>query len=335
MPSLVSVLTPCYNGANYVDRLLTSVLSQDYPSVEMIVIDDGSTDRSREVVERRIPDFEAKGYTLRCLSQPNQGQSVAIDHALKLAKGCYLVWPDMDDFYADDSAISKMAAALDESDDSVGMVRGLPVYLDEKQLKPLYKLSYAEDGRSDLFEDCLYAQNGYWFAAGCYMAKMSVLDECIPNRDIYTSKNAGQNWQLMLPLLYGRTCITIREHLYYILVRAASHSRGQYKSFEQIRDKFSAYENTIIATLSRMSNLPEAEKQSYITSIRKKYLIEQLHNCFDFGRRKEAADIIQRLKREHRYDPFSMKVDYWCCPVPGYYRGRRLAARVLGKLGLK
>lgn len=47
---LVSILTPCYNGARVIHRLLDSVLQQDYPYVEMIIVDDGSIDDSKNII---------------------------------------------------------------------------------------------------------------------------------------------------------------------------------------------------------------------------------------------------------------------------------------------
>ena len=48
--NLVTILTPCYNGAKVIHRLLDSVLVQDYPHIEMIVVDDGSTDNSLSLI---------------------------------------------------------------------------------------------------------------------------------------------------------------------------------------------------------------------------------------------------------------------------------------------
>ena len=334
MPPLVSILTPCYNGAGYIDRLLSSVLAQDYPNVEMIVIDDGSTDNSRAIIERRIPEFENRGYALSCISQPNGGQSVAIDNGLKIIQGRYLAWPDMDDFYADRSTLSRMVEVLERSDDTVSMVRGLPQFLNEHTLAVRSRQRWRErkSGRTNLFEDCLYACHGYWYPPVCYMAKVTAIDECIPERKIYTAKNAGQNWQMMLPLLYRHECITLPTYLSNVLVRQASHSRGQYKTFEQIQDKLDAYENTIIATLSGMSCLPEDKRSHYQKSIRRKYLFERLDNCLYFGRHQEAREIIDRLKCEFRCNVVFAKINYWCSYLPCYYRGRRLLSRVIRKL---
>ena len=61
---LVSLLTPCYNAGHLIHRLLDSVLNQTYPFIEMIVIDDGSTDNSEQVIRSYISRFEERGYIL-------------------------------------------------------------------------------------------------------------------------------------------------------------------------------------------------------------------------------------------------------------------------------
>ena len=61
---LVTIITPSYNSAHLIIRLLDSVLTQTYPNVEMFVIDDGSTDDTKDVVESYILAFQRRGYVL-------------------------------------------------------------------------------------------------------------------------------------------------------------------------------------------------------------------------------------------------------------------------------
>ena len=57
--NLISIITPCYNTGNLLSRLLDSILMQDYPSVEMYAIDDGSSDNTAEVIKNYIPKQSA------------------------------------------------------------------------------------------------------------------------------------------------------------------------------------------------------------------------------------------------------------------------------------
>lgn len=226
---LVSVLTPCYNAEQYIDRLLASVLTQTYPQVEMIVIDDGSTDSSAAIIKSYISKFKERGYTLEYVYQQNRGQSVAVNHGLKLVQGEYLVWPDADDFYASDTAIEKMATALDESDENTSMARVQYNVLSGDTTEVLYQWGVDDDSRykTDLFEDYLFnSTNSMWAVPGGYMAKVAKIDECIPGRDIYTERHAGQNFQIMLPLLFDAICLTIEEYLYNVVDHPDSHSRN-------------------------------------------------------------------------------------------------------------
>lgn len=281
--NLVSVLTPCYNASKNIHRLLESVLSQSYPNIEMTVIDDGSTDNSIDVIRQYIPQFEAKGYSLYYVHQENQGQSVAIRNGLKLIHGEFLVWPDSDDFYASDEAISIMVSEFRKSSDTVGMVRTKAWCIeDSEEIKIIGEVGkeYITDKeRIDLFEDCLFVRNGFYFAAGAYMIKTELINETMIG-DIYTEKDAGQNWQLMLPYLYNYDCKTIQKKLYYITERADSHSRGTYKGYEAVKQKFNSYERTLLATLDNIKNLPEGKKQQYKDEIRKKYVKEDFVNAF-------------------------------------------------------
>lgn len=295
--NLVSILTPCYNTGKLLPRLLDSILMQDYPWVEMYAINDGSSDNTEKVIKEYIPKFEAKGYNLTYVWQENSGQSVAINNALKLVKGEFLVWPDSDDFYATPSAISKMVDVLQKEDDSVSMVRCLAEFVDEESLQVIRR--YSPTTRTEWFEDCLFAKAGFWFCPGGYMIKMNILDRVLEGREIYTEKNAGQNWQLLLPLLYEQKCITINEYHYKILERAASHSRGQYKSLEEQLCKFQSYENTIVSTLEKMRFMPMELKQKYIADIHIKYLLVSYRLCLDFKEYKRAKTVKETLASKY------------------------------------
>jgi glycosyltransferase involved in cell wall biosynthesis len=89
---LISVVMPCYNTERYIGEAIGSILSQGIESVQIVVIDDGSTDRSADI---------ARGFTGRveCRSQANAGISAARNAGVALARGKYLAFLDADDIW--------------------------------------------------------------------------------------------------------------------------------------------------------------------------------------------------------------------------------------------
>jgi glycosyltransferase involved in cell wall biosynthesis len=85
----ISVIIPCYNGAEFLAETIESVRRQTYPPLEVIVVDDGSTDNTGEVVAR-YPE-------VKYIRQKNQGGGVARNTGLRESKGDYLVFQDQDD----------------------------------------------------------------------------------------------------------------------------------------------------------------------------------------------------------------------------------------------
>ena len=90
---LVSVILPAYNAERFLGRALRSGLAQTYPHLEIIVVDDGSTDRTAEVI-RSFTDAR-----VRYLSQPNRGQGAARNLGIRQSAGRYLTFLDADDVY--------------------------------------------------------------------------------------------------------------------------------------------------------------------------------------------------------------------------------------------
>lgn len=291
---LVSILTPCYNTGSIVHRLLDSILAQDYPSIEMFAINDGSTDNTEVVIKSYIPRFEAKGYSLTYIYQTNQGQSAAINNGLKLVNGEFLCWPDSDDFFRVHNALTMYVDALKGCDNNYGIVRCYPVYVEENTLEETemnLRPAYRDENQ---FENCLNSENFIW-GAGNYLIRTSTFDKENPTRTIYVEKDAGQNWQLLLPMLYSYKCLTIEKSLFCVLVRPNSHSRGQYKTYEQLYAKINSYCNTIVATLDTINSMPEEERLSYKRQVQKKYKLQELNLAFEHKKSKEKKRIIDEL----------------------------------------
>ena len=313
---LVSILTPMYNTEKYVHRLLDSVLAQDYPAIEMVVIDDGSTDGSRAVVESYVDRFAAKGYALRCFHQPNSGQSVAIKNGLQRVTGAFLAWPDSDDFYTTPDAISKMVQALESSAPEFQLVRTQVRYVQDPSLE-LLRIegldAHAEEDPS-LFEDCLFALGGFYYCAGSYLVRTAVLKD-LTGFDIYSEKNAGQNWQLLVPILYRYRCKTILEPLFTVVERDASHSRGQYSGYARDVVKKEAYLRTQRATLERIEGIPEEKRARYLQRLQALSDERMLGMAIHLNNRAGAQEWLRRCK--DGMDKAEYRAKNICLHLPG------------------
>jgi len=104
---LVSILVPAYNAAPWITATLDSALAQTHRPIEIIVVDDGSTDATLAIAR----GFEARG--VRVVSQSNAGASAARNHALLIAHGDYIQFLDADDLLAPDKIAVQVARLVD------------------------------------------------------------------------------------------------------------------------------------------------------------------------------------------------------------------------------
>lgn len=108
---LVSIITPTYNCGRFIAETIESVLSQTYTNWEMIIVDDCSTDDTREVVEQFANDHRIKYH---CLER-NSGAAVARNTALKMAHGRWIAFLDSDDLWIKTKLESQIKFMLDNN----------------------------------------------------------------------------------------------------------------------------------------------------------------------------------------------------------------------------
>jgi glycosyltransferase involved in cell wall biosynthesis len=108
MEPLISILIPAFNAEEWIADTLRSAVGQTWPRKEIIVVDDGSTDRTLAIARQ----FESD--CVRVVTQKNQGAAASRNRALSLCQGDYIQWLDADDLLAPDK-IAKQMAALDQS----------------------------------------------------------------------------------------------------------------------------------------------------------------------------------------------------------------------------
>lgn len=159
--ALVSIVTPSFNQADYLEQTIQSVLAQDYARIEYLVVDGASTDGSVEIIRRYA------GRLAWWVSEPDRGQAEAINKGLLRARGEIVAWLNSDDLYLP-GAVTRAVAAL-QANPALGLVYGDALTVDS-QGKPLHALAFGEWGLEELIRFRIICQPAVFM-------RRSVLDQ--------------------------------------------------------------------------------------------------------------------------------------------------------------
>lgn len=234
---LVSVVTPVFNGEKYISRLLNSVLKQSWNSVEMIIVDDGSSDKTVEVVKGFKTEFDRRGYIFKIILSEHINASGAVAKGLTEVTGEYLIWPDGDDELAETS-IEKRVQFLEKNEELM-CVRSISKYVDfDNGLEVPREECLGDLSSHRLFWDILLGKT--FVCCGCYMLRSEEFFRIYGTHELPVY-NVGQNFQMLLPYMYFNECPTLEEELYIVYRRADSHSSRNLSETEE-RKKYNDYE---------------------------------------------------------------------------------------------
>lgn len=152
----VSLIIPVYNMEMYISECLESVIRQDYQDLEVIIVDDGSTDSGFELCKM----YERQDGRLRVVRKRNGGLSSARNYGIDLASGDYITFLDSDDYYLNEKAVSTIAGMIESNPNAIvcfGHTTRNPISIpDRGSVKKMSR----EEAVSHLFDD-----DGYKFYA--------------------------------------------------------------------------------------------------------------------------------------------------------------------------
>ena len=301
MDKKVSIITPCFNGEKFISRYFDSILEQTYKNIEVIFINDGSTDTTEKIVEQYIPMFNKYGIEFIYIYQENKGQAAALNNGLKKFSGDYLTWPDSDDILTKDS-IEKKVFFL-ENNKQYGLVRSGAKVVLENNLHDI--IGYLGKNNKNKFKEDLFLdyiiENDVWFAPGCFMIRADNFLEVNPMREIYEGRG-GQNWQMLLPLMYKYKCGYIDEELYIYIIRENSHSHD-IEGFEQEYKRCMEHEKILINCIKNI-DMNESEREKYFKIINEKYVRRNFLLSVDYNKKELAEELYKVIKKKYKVSKY-------------------------------
>lgn len=250
MNDLVSIIVPCYNGEKFVDRCFSSILHQGYSHIQIIAVNDGSTDQSEQRILAWNERFKNAGIQFVYIAQENRGPASATNSGLKAVNGEYLSLLDVDDEFLESAILSRVAFFNAHKD--IDVVRSNGWYI-RKDSKSLFINDDAEKRIDDVFSALIEGKTNNW--AGSYMVRTSALFAFYPDREIYQSRY-GQNLQLLLPLTYRKKCGFIDEPQmnYNIQENSLSHTSDFKTEMEWLLKNGAGYRDIRIHLIKQTVN---------------------------------------------------------------------------------
>ncbi len=240
---LVSVIMPCYNAAPYLAEAMESALHQSYRNVELVVIDDGSTDDSPAIAAGLAAQHAGR---VTLLETHREGPYPARNIGLSRAEGKLVAFLDADDYWSPEF-LEKLYAALVESDAALAYCGWQNIGATDRAGEPYVPPDYEEEGKLELF---LRAAAPWPIHAA--LVRKSVIDEV---RGFDTHFATCMDYDLWLRIGASRQIVRVPE----VLAFYRHHDRGQItsKQWRQaenvwlVKKKFVAAAPHLVARMSR------------------------------------------------------------------------------------
>lgn len=243
---LFSIIIPVYNVEAYLNKCIDSVLSQSFKNYELILVDDGSFDKSPQICDT----YTKRGKKVRVIHKKNGGQSSARNVGIDNASGEYLVFIDSDDYLCDDKLLEKLADRI--------------IGFDEDMILYGCKIEH-KDGRHEITRgsydmqtinchdktrtlNLLFSQGNFPGSAWIYTIRKSVIQK---NKFSFVEGVSAEDYEWVINSLILSKTIGAINGVHYVYVKHkgsittkadCSHLGGIVKAFERYKELCSRYD---------------------------------------------------------------------------------------------
>jgi glycosyltransferase involved in cell wall biosynthesis len=250
---LISIIIPCYNDKKFIEQSVQSALNQTYLNKEVIVVDDGSNEETKAVLQKLAPKIT------KLITQENRGQSTARNAGIAIASGSYLVTLDSDDYFEPSFCEKAIALFFEEKDNKI---------------VSCYANLLLEDGSTRLYKpqggtinEFLYANR----ALGTAMFRRNDWSNCGGYDE--EMRDGFEDWEFFLRLLKdGGNAAILKESLYNYRKRNDSTTNKankiKYKILNYIYNKHSnLFKDDYEKFVKHLLGLAEKEQEEKIKNL--------------------------------------------------------------------
>ncbi|MDR1584096.1 MAG: glycosyltransferase family 2 protein [Prevotellaceae bacterium] len=303
-PQKVSMIMPCYNKARFLDVMLESIANQVYGNIELIAVDDASTDDTSKVLRSWERCFEKRGYTLKIISRDvNGGPTAAINTGLKFIEGEYVCFPDADDWLHPEFVSALVRGLEDNPDYGWSKCDGIAVRREEPE-KIISRNRQTKKG-STPFERVMRIV--LWLdpiTAWLIMVRTDFLKNAVPNLE-FVYVRVTQEYSIQLPLTYLGDYVHVPRALYkYFTLNDGSACSEHFKSHDSYFALFDKFLEARKRVLDALPATPEEKFRWGIASLAQDYS-QRIWYLMENGHKNEAKrhlSDLMKLLREVRKD---------------------------------
>lgn len=277
MNDLISVIVPIFNAENFLDRCINSIIEQTYSLLELILVDDGSEDKSGEICSI----WEHKDARIKYYRQYNSGVSAARNLGLERASGAFVVFIDADD-YVEKTFLATLIGAQEKTQADIVVSNAVDVYDDGKTVTGVNLKSRVILEQKDAAYH-FFKQDIYTPVCWARLYKRSCIENIRFNTAMRIAEDGDFFWNA---IKCSHLLCVIPENLYYYYIHSSSvmHSGFTSKYYDELYFCDRLIENTVNEG-ERLSQAAKKKKYLYIirllkmnglTQKDKNYLREQL-----------------------------------------------------------
>lgn len=249
----LSIIMPVYNVAEYIEKAVLSILQQTYRNIELVLIDDGSTDGSSEICQR-LAELDSRICLIR---KDNQGVSAARNDGLDIATGEYITFADSDD-WVDHDAYEKMMVYLQQTNSDV-CVMGFTPEGDDSFVNCLQKECKQVLSQNDAINKLIEGKVYTW-SIWDKIYRRDLLSDIAFNKDIANGEDLLFNWHAFRK---ATKVAYIPLHGYHYVQRMSSMTNTFSAKKMTVMKAF----DIIIADCKNESNLLGIIKEKYISTL--------------------------------------------------------------------